>query len=70
MSFKTSPNLLSTSAPVLPSPTEVDDVLDVSPPPHQSAAPIKQEMDDFHGMPSVSNSFSSLFVFFSLPALH
>ncbi|XP_034256107.1 protein tramtrack, beta isoform-like isoform X3 [Thrips palmi] len=53
MSFKTSPSLLSTSAPVLPSPTEVDDVLDVSPPPHQSAAPIKQELDDFHGMPSV-----------------
>ncbi|XP_034256106.1 longitudinals lacking protein, isoforms H/M/V-like isoform X2 [Thrips palmi] len=54
MSFKTSPSLLSTSAPVLPSPTEVDDVLDVSPPPHQSAAPIKQELDDFHGMPSTS----------------
>ncbi|KAJ1522413.1 hypothetical protein ONE63_002700 [Megalurothrips usitatus] len=53
LSFKTSPSLLSSSAglnPVLPSPTDVDDVLDVSPPP-QSAAPIKQELDEFHSMP-------------------
>ncbi|XP_052122797.1 protein tramtrack, beta isoform isoform X3 [Frankliniella occidentalis] len=55
MSFKTSPSLLSNTPalnPVLPSPTDVEDVLDASPPPQQTA-PIKQEMDDFHGMPPV-----------------
>lgn len=55
MSFKTSPSLLSASSlnPVLSNPTDVEDVLDVSPPP-QAPAPIKQEMDEYHGMPSVS----------------
>ncbi|KAE8747610.1 hypothetical protein FOCC_FOCC005589 [Frankliniella occidentalis] len=61
MSFKTSPSLLSNTPalnPVLPSPTDVEDVLDASPPPQQTA-PIKQEMDDFHGMPPTSGRRNS-----------
>lgn len=62
VSFKTSPSLLSTSSglnPVPPSPTEVEDVLDSPPPQHN--APIKQELDEFHGLPSVSVTYSFYF---------